>query len=108
MLMSKAVENSAHNTPGKKVLTIEAFARALQQLPTILADYAGFDSTELVSKHRAAIHNGISSSRLDLYHPGGRISDMRELGVVIYSMRWMTRFETDCNTWGVLLVLFFF
>lgn len=90
------------------MLAIEAFARVLQQLPTILADHAGFDSTELVSEHRAAIHNGISSSGLDLYHPGGRISDMRELRVVIYSMRWKTRFETDFNTWGVLLVVFFF
>ncbi|PUU80670.1 chaperonin Cpn60/TCP-1 family [Tuber borchii] len=82
MLMSKAVENAAHNTPGKKALAIEAFARALRQLPTILADNAGFDSTELVSKLRAAIHNGMSSSGLDLYYPGGRISDMRELGVI--------------------------
>jgi T-complex protein 1 subunit beta len=82
MLMSKAVENAAHNTPGKKALAIEAFARALRQLPTILADNAGFDSSELVSKLRAAIHSGMSSSGLDLYHPGGRISDMRELGVI--------------------------
>ncbi|CUS07921.1 unnamed protein product, partial [Tuber aestivum] len=39
------------------------------------------DFTELVSKLRAAIYNGISSSGLDLYHLGGRVSNMRELGV---------------------------
>ena len=48
MLMSKAVKNALHNTPGKKVLVIEALARALQQLTTILADHAGLDSTGLV------------------------------------------------------------
>lgn len=82
MLMSKAVEQAAQNTPGKKALAIEAFARALRQLPTILADNAGFDSSELVAKLRAAINKGMSSSGLDLYYPGGRIGDMRELGVV--------------------------
>lgn len=82
MLMSKAVEQAAQNTPGKKALAIEAYARALRQLPTILADNAGFDSSELVAKLRAAINKGMSSSGLDLYHPGGRIGDMRELGVV--------------------------
>lgn len=85
MLMSKAVEQAAQNTPGKKALAIEAYARALRQLPTILADNAGFDSSELVAKLRAAINKGMSSSGLDLYHPGGRIGDMRELGVVSIS-----------------------
>src|SRR5690606_12607304 len=82
MLMSKAVENAAQNTPGKKALAIEAFGRALRQLPTILADNAGFDSSELVTKLRSAIYNGMTSSGLDLSTPGGRIADMRELGIV--------------------------
>ncbi|TGZ85703.1 T-complex protein 1 subunit beta [Ascodesmis nigricans] len=82
MLMSKAVENAAQNTPGKKALAIEAFGRALRQLPTILADNAGFDSSDLVAKLRAAHHNGMSSSGLDLTTPGGKIADMRELGVI--------------------------
>ncbi|KAG7662307.1 CCT2 [[Candida] subhashii] len=80
MLMAKAVDQAAANETGKKALAVEAFSRALRQLPTILADNAGFDSSELVTKLRAAIYNGISTSGLDLNK--GIIADMRELGIV--------------------------
>lgn len=80
MIMSKAVDQIAANETGKKSLAIEAYARALRQLPTILADNAGFDSLELVSKLRSAIYNGMSSSGLDLNN--GMITDMRDLGIV--------------------------
>lgn len=80
MIMSKAVDTQAQNVDGKKALAVEAFARALRQLPTILADNAGFDSSELVSKLRSSIYNGISTSGLDL--DNGTIADMRELGIV--------------------------
>ncbi|QPG73280.1 T-complex protein 1 subunit beta [Brettanomyces nanus] len=80
MNMSKAVEQAAQNESGKKSLAIEAYGRALRQLPTILCDNAGFDSSELVSKLRSSIYNGLTSSGLDLEH--GTIADMRDLGVV--------------------------
>lgn len=80
MNMSKAVEQAAQNESGKKSLAIESYARALRQLPTILCDNAGYDSSELVSKLRSCIYNGLISSGLDLNQ--GTIGDMRELGVV--------------------------
>lgn len=80
MIMSKAVDTTAQNEDGKKSLAVEAFARALRQLPGILADNAGFDSSELVAKLRSSIYNGMSTSGLDLNN--GAIADMRELGVV--------------------------
>mmetsp|Transcript_3482 Transcript_3482/g.3874 ORF Transcript_3482/g.3874 Transcript_3482/m.3874 type:complete len:527 (-) Transcript_3482:70-1650(-) len=80
MIMSKAVEQAAANETGKKSLAIESFARALRQLPTILADNAGFDSSELVSKLRSAIYNGMTTSGLDLNK--GTIADMRETGII--------------------------
>lgn len=80
MIMSMAVDRAAQNTDGKKALAIESFAVALRQLPTILADNAGFDSSELVTKLRSAIYNGMSTSGLDLNN--GTIGDMRELGIV--------------------------
>lgn len=80
MLMSKAVDTESQNVDGKKALAVEAFARALRQLPVILADNAGFDSSELVAKLRAAIYSGLSTSGLDLNQ--GSIADMRELGIV--------------------------
>lgn len=80
MIMSKAVDQAASNVEGKRSLAVEAFARALRELPKILADNAGFDSTELVTKLRTAIYGGLTTSGLDLDQ--GKIADMREKGVV--------------------------
>ncbi|AOW06995.1 chaperonin Cpn60/TCP-1 family [Yarrowia lipolytica] len=80
MVMSQAVERAAQSVDGKQSLAIEAFARALRQLPTILADNAGFDSSELVSKLKSAIYNGLHTSGLDLNN--GVVADMRDLGIV--------------------------
>lgn len=80
MIMSMAVDRAGQNADGKKSLAIESFGVALRQLPTILADNAGFDSSELVAKLRSAIYNGMSMSGLDLNN--GTIGDMRELGIV--------------------------
>ncbi|CAL1217249.1 unnamed protein product [Candida parapsilosis] len=80
MLMAKAVDEAAANETGKKALAIEAYSRALRQLPIILADNAGYDSSELVTKLRSAIYNGISTSGLNLND--GTVANMRELGVV--------------------------
>jgi len=46
--MSIAVEDLAKKTTGKEGLAIEAYARALRALPTIICDNAGYDSAELV------------------------------------------------------------
>ena len=82
MVMAQAVEQTAHNTTGKKQLAVDSFAQALKQLPTILADNAGLDSSDLVTRLRQAVNNGLTSSGLDLLTPGGGVADMRELGVV--------------------------
>ncbi|KAI8923390.1 chaperonin Cpn60/TCP-1 family [Entophlyctis helioformis] len=79
MLMAKAVEEVAVTTPGKQAIAIESFARALRQLPMILADNAGYDSADLVSKLRAAHASGKSTSGLDMYN--GEVADVRELGI---------------------------
>jgi T-complex protein 1 subunit beta len=57
MLMANAVSNLAQETPGKESIAMEAFARALRKLPTIIADNAGYDSSELISQLRA-MHSG--------------------------------------------------
>ncbi len=41
--MAEAVEAEASNTSGKVAMAIEAFARALRQIPTYIADNAGLD-----------------------------------------------------------------
>ncbi|ANZ74929.1 BA75_03198T0 [Komagataella pastoris] len=80
MIMSNAVDTQAQNQEGKKQLAVEAFARALRQLPTILADNAGFDSSELVARLRSAIYSGLTTSGLNLSN--GTVGDMRQLGVM--------------------------
>ena len=58
---------------------MESFSRALRQLPTIMADNGGYDSSELVSQLRAAHAAGKTSAGLDMYN--GCIADMWELVV---------------------------
>jgi len=53
MLMANAVSAVASKTPGKEAVAMEAFARALQSLPTTIADNAGLDSAQLVNELRA-------------------------------------------------------
>ncbi|KAJ3734107.1 chaperonin Cpn60/TCP-1 family [Lentinula guzmanii] len=64
---------------GKKAIAAEAFGRALRQMPTILADNAGYDSSDLVAKLRAAHYEGQSDAGLDMNQ--GSIGSMRQLGV---------------------------
>ncbi|EFN68281.1 T-complex protein 1 subunit beta [Camponotus floridanus] len=72
MIMACAVMRAAASTPGKEAVAMEAFARALQQLPTVIADNAGYDSAQLISELRAA-HN----SDMEL----GKIGCMKRLGI---------------------------
>jgi T-complex protein 1 subunit beta len=53
MIMSKAVEQLAEKTPGKRSLAMECFAKALRCIPSIICDNAGLDSGEIVSQLRA-------------------------------------------------------
>lgn len=80
MLMAQAVEARLPHVPGKQMLAVEGFARALRQLPTILADNGGYDSGELVAQLRSMHATGFKSAGLDMYR--GAVADMAELGIV--------------------------
>jgi len=79
MIMAKAVDELVGKTSGKKALAQEAFARALRQIPTIIAANGGYDSSELVTQLRAAHYNGKSTTGLDMKQ--GTVGDMNQLGV---------------------------
>ncbi|GAA5944487.1 chaperonin-containing T-complex subunit CCT2 [Sporobolomyces koalae] len=79
MIMAVAVDEETKRTEGKKALAVEAFAKALRQIPTILADNAGYDSSDLVAKLRAAHYEGRSDAGLDMEK--GVIGSMKECGV---------------------------
>jgi len=64
----------------KKALAVEAFARALRQLPTYIADNGGYDSAQLVADLKSAHHQGKSTYGLDMDR--GTIACMREKGIV--------------------------
>lgn len=78
-LMANAVDNLARKTPGKRALAIEGFATALRALPGIIADNAGFDSSDLVARLRAAHADGDATAGLDMER--GTIGNMRKLGI---------------------------
>ena len=79
MRMALDVEQLALTEKGKESLAIEAFARALKQIPTIIVDNAGLDSAELVSNLRNAIYNGSTTGGIDI--DNGSVGDMKELGI---------------------------
>jgi T-complex protein 1 subunit beta len=94
MLMAEAIDAQLHQLAteeaavatlksaaaiGKAQLAMAAFARALRQLPTILADNGGYDSTELVAQLKLQHAAGNTKSGLNLFT--GEVADMWTLGV---------------------------
>ena len=74
MRMSLAVDDLARSMSGKQAIAVEAFGRALRQLPTIICDNAGYDSAELVTNLRSEIHNGATTMGLNMF--AGKVDDM--------------------------------
>lgn len=79
MHMARAVTEVVKDTAGKEQLAVEAFARALAQMPTIIADNGGYDSSELVTQLRAAHYQGNKYSGLNM--DNGTVGNMKELRV---------------------------
>nr|CAB3477886.1 unnamed protein product [Digitaria exilis] len=79
MVMAKEVDELARKTPGKKSHAIDAFSRALQAIPTTIADNAGLDSAELISQLRAEHHKENSTAGIDVIT--GQVGDMQKLGI---------------------------
>jgi len=77
--MAKFVDQQAALTPGKESMALEAYARALRALPTIIANNGGYDSAQLVSELRAAHNTGNSRAGLDM--DNGKVGDMEKLEI---------------------------
>jgi len=85
ILMAQAIDERVPTTEGKKSLAMSAFARALRQLPAIVADNGGYDAAELVTKLVTAHAAWDDPSEtcptgLDMYR--GTIGNMKEMGVM--------------------------
>ena len=79
MRMSLAVDELAKSMSGKSAIAVEAFARALRQLPTIICENGGYDAAELVTKLRSEIFNGNTGAGINMF--AGKVDDMVALGV---------------------------
>ncbi|SBT35083.1 T-complex protein 1 subunit beta, putative (CCT2) [Plasmodium ovale wallikeri] len=79
MIMSNAVDNLARTVEGKRSLAIEAYAKALRQIPTYILDNGGFDSSEIVSKMRAQHTKGNTYAGIDIVN--GDVGNVMELGI---------------------------
>jgi hypothetical protein len=89
MLMSCAVDDAAHSVEGKKAIAVESFARALRQIPTILADNAGYDSSDLVTRLRAAHYGGQADAGLGKCYHLEKLRNSAQLLVILrYGQRY--------------------
>jgi len=79
MLMAHAISQLAEKTPGKESIAMESYAKALRKLPTIIADNAGYDSSELISELRACHAAGCSTYGLNMIE--AKVDDVKILGI---------------------------
>merc|ERR1712151_53307 len=80
MAMAHAILQKMQTVEGKESAAMEGFAKALQQIPSILADNGGLDSADLVGQLKAKHAKGEHSHGLE-FNKGG-VADMKELGIM--------------------------
>merc|ERR1712151_1367233 len=80
MAMAHAVMERMKSVEGKESAAVEQFGKALQQIPMILADNAGYDSQELVGKLKAAHARNQHTHGLEFGQ--GTAADMAQLGIM--------------------------
>jgi len=80
MAMAAHVLEKAKTVEGKENAAVEQFAKALQQIPMILADNGGYDSREMVGKLKVAHAQGKHTYGLEFTK--GVVADMAEFGIM--------------------------
>merc|ERR1712039_96019 len=78
--MAHHVLEKAKTIEGKEGLACEQFAKALHQIPAILAGNGGYDSSQLLGQLKAAHARGQSTYGLEFNK--GMVADMAELGIM--------------------------
>ncbi|MEM3285432.1 MAG: TCP-1/cpn60 chaperonin family protein, partial [Fervidicoccaceae archaeon] len=79
--VAKRLREIAPKMGGKQQLAIEAFAKALETLPSTLAENAGLDALEMIMKLRAA-HSDSNGRFMGINVFNGNIEDMLNLGII--------------------------
>lgn len=79
MVMSKAIDELAQRTPGKRAIAMEAFSKALRAIPSIICDNAGLDSADLVYQLRFC--HAVPGSAMGIDVLEGKVGDMQDCGI---------------------------
>jgi thermosome len=77
--ISRVLKDYAEKLPGKEQLAVQAYAEALEIIPTTLAENAGLDPIDIISELRARHEKGETWAGVGV-HEGG-VKDMKEIGV---------------------------
>jgi len=80
MRMARAIEMGITTKTGKKSLAMESFAKSLRQIPAIVIDNAGLDSSEIVAALRSAHDTTDCNMAFDVIC--GRLDTTEKLGVI--------------------------
>merc|ERR1711862_931069 len=65
MAMSRAVNEVAAKAGGKESVAVEAFGRALVQIPMIISENAGFDAQDMIGSLKKAHAEGCNTAGID-------------------------------------------
>lgn len=77
--MAKAVQEAAERAGGKESIAVEAFAKALIQIPIVISENAGFDAQEIVGEMKKAHATGLATAGININTES--IDDMKKLGI---------------------------
>jgi len=80
MQMARAIDIAALNTSGKKSLAMQSFANSLRQIPAIVVDNAGLDSSEIVTALRSA--HDVAGCRMGFDVLRGELDTVERLGII--------------------------
>jgi len=87
VIMASAIREAIKSVDNKESLAMEAFASALDMIPTIIADNAGFDSAELLANLKAAhakpdtVSCNATHNAMGLDMDSGCVSSMHNLNI---------------------------
>ena len=99
--VAKRLREYAKTVAGKEQLAIEAFIRALESLPQILAYNAGLDPVEVLMKLRSAHEEGKLWAGIDV--DTGEVVDMMEKGVIEPARVKMNAFKAGTEAATMIL-----
>jgi len=80
VIMASAVRARAREVADKRALAMDAFATALETIPTIIADNAGYDSSDLLASLKSA-HARPEGACMGLDMEMGAVGSMKDLGI---------------------------